>query len=494
MNNFSGNLKAAAFQFMQTLYDTGVFSLICYKAVNSAINGPKNGGSILNIIAKHGVTYYAYVDCNTFRPSMILIHLKCTLLGESDLGPDDIPSSCELHWCYIHSTLVCSSVYIGRSQIFSCLVSAFRICIFPSSDVLKRTNTKSHLSVRICSMRFSITEDYFRLATTMVSRITLSLRSHTSKMDPHFNTEIGLDAWKVPTIGSSGYLTSALPTMTITDTSERTYGTAHTESVLDYYSEYHASNSHSYELSNQSTEKDQYYDHSFYRWILAWRVSLFYWLSAIIAPLCNNWMILIGCSIICSIRKNWKDVQWILYIPYCTIIFFRLYNMSILFWEASFSSGLSITSTAAFLSRLFSSIRSAQLDAGTLCSPSADFAGQISSSASCSWAWNSSISFCRLLAPARCSSVNCKRCGISWATSSKTDISFSSVISRIIVSTLKSIKLFHKFLDRSQKVLFLIDGTFPPGPHFAFHFSFWTRRASTSRHAWESGHTWIENS
>lgn len=97
MNNFSGNLKAAAFQFMQTLYDTGVFSLICYKAVNSAINGPKNGGSILNIIAKHGVTYYAYVDCNTFRPSMILIHLKCTLLGESDLGPDDIPSSCELH-------------------------------------------------------------------------------------------------------------------------------------------------------------------------------------------------------------------------------------------------------------------------------------------------------------------------------------------------------------------------------------------------------------
>lgn len=61
MNDFSGNLKAAAFQFMQTLYDTGVFSLICYKAVNSAINGPKNGGSILNIIAKHGVTYYAYV-------------------------------------------------------------------------------------------------------------------------------------------------------------------------------------------------------------------------------------------------------------------------------------------------------------------------------------------------------------------------------------------------------------------------------------------------
>lgn len=136
---------------------------------------------------------------------------------------------------------------------------------FPS-DALKLTNVKSHLSVRIiCSMRFPIIENYYRLATTMVSRITLSLRSHTSKMDPHFNTEIGLDAWKVPTIGSSGYLTSALPTMTITDTSERTYGTAHTESVLGYYSEYHASNSHSYELSSHSTGKDQYYDHSFYR-------------------------------------------------------------------------------------------------------------------------------------------------------------------------------------------------------------------------------------
>ena len=44
---------------MQTIYDTGIFSLIGYKAIKSAIRGPKSDGSILSIIARHGVTYYA---------------------------------------------------------------------------------------------------------------------------------------------------------------------------------------------------------------------------------------------------------------------------------------------------------------------------------------------------------------------------------------------------------------------------------------------------
>ena len=44
---------------MQTIYDTGVFALIMYKAVMSVVRNPKDSRNIQTVIAKNGVLYYA---------------------------------------------------------------------------------------------------------------------------------------------------------------------------------------------------------------------------------------------------------------------------------------------------------------------------------------------------------------------------------------------------------------------------------------------------
>lgn len=55
------------------------------------------------------------------------------------------------------------------------------------------------------------------MACTMVNRITLSLRSYTSKLNPTFNTQIALDGeWSLPPIVSSrGSDTLAYPSDSI---------------------------------------------------------------------------------------------------------------------------------------------------------------------------------------------------------------------------------------------------------------------------------------
>lgn len=52
----------AAFQFMQTIYDTVVFALIMFKAVKTALSRPSNSRRIQAVVARQGVLYYAYVQ------------------------------------------------------------------------------------------------------------------------------------------------------------------------------------------------------------------------------------------------------------------------------------------------------------------------------------------------------------------------------------------------------------------------------------------------
>ena len=66
---YRGNIRAALFQFMQTIFDTIIFVLIICKAL-SAVLATKRAGrggplfkenSVMAVIASQGVAYYGYV-------------------------------------------------------------------------------------------------------------------------------------------------------------------------------------------------------------------------------------------------------------------------------------------------------------------------------------------------------------------------------------------------------------------------------------------------
>ncbi|KLO07399.1 hypothetical protein SCHPADRAFT_650413 [Schizopora paradoxa] len=67
-----GNLRSAAFQFMQTIYDTVVFIMIAYKTVREAF-GPKKNRSIKTLMAAHGLVYYAVVLATNLAWALMII-------------------------------------------------------------------------------------------------------------------------------------------------------------------------------------------------------------------------------------------------------------------------------------------------------------------------------------------------------------------------------------------------------------------------------------
>ena len=54
------NLQSAAYQFMQTLYDSIVFTLIAYKTAKDAFGSQRNGrvNGVRALMARHGILYY----------------------------------------------------------------------------------------------------------------------------------------------------------------------------------------------------------------------------------------------------------------------------------------------------------------------------------------------------------------------------------------------------------------------------------------------------
>ncbi|KLO07855.1 hypothetical protein SCHPADRAFT_894327 [Schizopora paradoxa] len=70
-NNLS-ELQAAAFQFMQTFYDSMAFGLIIFRTLRDAMQN--NGTDTLRtLIAKHGLVYYVLVFTTNFTWAMMII-------------------------------------------------------------------------------------------------------------------------------------------------------------------------------------------------------------------------------------------------------------------------------------------------------------------------------------------------------------------------------------------------------------------------------------
>jgi len=67
-----GNLQAAAFQFMQTIYDSVVFGLIVFKTAKDAF-GARSGDGVRALMARHGILYYAVVFSANFTWAMMIL-------------------------------------------------------------------------------------------------------------------------------------------------------------------------------------------------------------------------------------------------------------------------------------------------------------------------------------------------------------------------------------------------------------------------------------
>jgi len=67
-----GNLRSAAFQFMQTIYDSVVFSLIVYKTAKDAFGSHRASG-VRALMARHGILYYAVVFSANFTWAMMIL-------------------------------------------------------------------------------------------------------------------------------------------------------------------------------------------------------------------------------------------------------------------------------------------------------------------------------------------------------------------------------------------------------------------------------------
>jgi len=68
-----GNLQAASFQFMQTIYDSAVFGLIVYKTVKDALDSRSSVGGIRALMARHGVLYYAVMFSANLTWAMMIL-------------------------------------------------------------------------------------------------------------------------------------------------------------------------------------------------------------------------------------------------------------------------------------------------------------------------------------------------------------------------------------------------------------------------------------
>lgn len=81
--NSSGNIPAAAFQFMETAYDTIIFAMIIYKTIQSIRTSRK---TILAVLAAHGVLCFLYVVSVPSRRKSVLTSLKCRFYVQFYLG------------------------------------------------------------------------------------------------------------------------------------------------------------------------------------------------------------------------------------------------------------------------------------------------------------------------------------------------------------------------------------------------------------------------
>ncbi|KAI5123840.1 hypothetical protein M0805_009132 [Coniferiporia weirii] len=67
-----GNLRAAAFQLMQAIYDTGVFLSIIFRVIADS-RRPRYGQDLQSVIASHSVIYYAALFSANFTWAMMIL-------------------------------------------------------------------------------------------------------------------------------------------------------------------------------------------------------------------------------------------------------------------------------------------------------------------------------------------------------------------------------------------------------------------------------------
>ena len=90
-----GNIRSAAFQFMETVYDTIVFLLVIFKTAQ-ALRFTHTKQSIAVLITKHSLLYFAWVHAAlSYETHLNVFHeiWQCHIFIKPRLGIDDCPSS-----------------------------------------------------------------------------------------------------------------------------------------------------------------------------------------------------------------------------------------------------------------------------------------------------------------------------------------------------------------------------------------------------------------
>ena len=90
-----GNIRSAAFQFMETVYDTIVFLLVIFKTAQ-ALRFTHTKQSIAVLITKHSLLYFAWVHAAlSYETHLNVFHeiWQCHIFIKPRLGADDCPSS-----------------------------------------------------------------------------------------------------------------------------------------------------------------------------------------------------------------------------------------------------------------------------------------------------------------------------------------------------------------------------------------------------------------
>ncbi|THH02243.1 hypothetical protein EW145_g6777 [Phellinidium pouzarii] len=89
-----GNVRAATFQMMQAIYDTCVFILIVYKALSDKHSRRRH--SMLNVIAFHGVIYYAALFSANVTWSLMILFSPAGVKYTPSLNavPSEQPDVC----------------------------------------------------------------------------------------------------------------------------------------------------------------------------------------------------------------------------------------------------------------------------------------------------------------------------------------------------------------------------------------------------------------